>query len=166
MHPSSIGRSTASVADKAPTSDAIRELVGQAALALDAEAFDDFLAFCTDDFHYRIRVMSPELGREMIWLEQTRTELEKLFEALPEHLTRPGRLTRQVTVATIQSQPPNWQVTSTFSVFHTDFEGRTEILAVGRYQDQVTSDAGTMRLSERDVYLDTRDLGIGSHVPF
>jgi 3-phenylpropionate/cinnamic acid dioxygenase small subunit len=152
--------------ENGPATDAIRELVGQAALALDAEAFDTFLALCTQDFHYRIRVMSPELGQEMIWLEQTRIDLEKLFEALPEHLTRPGQLTRQVSVATIESQASSWRCTSVFSIFHTDFEGRTQILAVGRYQDQVTSDAGTMRLSERDVYLDTRDLGIGSHVPF
>lgn len=153
------------MSDKASTADGIRELIGQTTLALDAEAFDDFLALCTDDFHYRIRVMSPELGQEMIWLEQSCVELKQLFAAVPEHLTRPGRLTRQVNVATIQPQDGQWRCTSVFSIFHTDFEGRTRILAVGRYQDQVTSDAGVMRLCERDVYLDTRDLGIGSHVP-
>ena len=150
---------------KVPITEAVRELVGQAALALDAEAFDTFLGLCTEDFQYRIRVMSPELGQEMIWLEQSRVELGKLFAALPEHLTRPGRLTRQVSVASIHEEAAGLLATSVFSVFHTDFAGRTQVLAVGRYVDRWVLDEDAVRLRERDVHLDTRDLGIGSHVP-
>ncbi len=148
-----------------PTPNPIQQLIGAAALALDAEAFDDFLALCTADFHYQIRVSSPELGKDMIWLEQSREELEKLFAALPEHITRSGRLTRQVCVANTSEQADTLHVTSTFSVFHTDTNGRSALIAVGRYLDVVVEDHNVLRLSRREVHLDTRDLGIGSHVP-
>ncbi len=149
-----------------PILDPVREIVGSAALALDAEAFDDFLALCTPDFHYQVRVTSPELGQDMIWLEQTREELGKLFSALPEHLTRQGQLTRQVSVANTIEAADSLRVTSTFSVFHTDNNGRTAVMAVGRYHDEIViDDKGELRLRRRDVDLHTRDLGIGSHVP-
>jgi 3-phenylpropionate/cinnamic acid dioxygenase small subunit len=149
-----------------PTQNPVHELIGNTALALDAEAFDDFLGLCTTDFHYRIRVTSPELGQDMVWLEQTREELGKLFAALPEHLTRLGRLTRQVSVASTAQASGSLHVTSTLSVFHTDTDGRTAVMAVGRYQDEVVVvDHNVLRLRRREVQLDTRDLGIGSHVP-
>jgi len=149
-----------------PTQNPVHQLIGSAALALDAEAFDDFLALCTTDFHYLVRVTSPELGQDMIWLEQNREALEKLFAALPEHLTRLGRLTRQVSVASTTEAADRLHVTSVLSVFHTDNEGRTAVMAVGRYHDEVIVDEDdALRLHRREVHLDTRDLGIGSHVP-
>ena len=143
----------------------IRELIGTTALALDAEAYAEFLARCTPDFNYQVTAMSPELGRKMVWLEQSRDEIEKLFAALPEHLTRPGRLTRQASVARINSVEGGFAVTSTVSVFATDFEGRSRILAVGRYEDRVVAGKECLQLQSRELQLDTRDLGIGSHVP-
>lgn len=145
--------------------EAIRELIGRTALLLDAEAFEAFLEHCTAEFSYRASVMSPELGREMVWLEQDREALEKLFRALPEHLTRPGRLTRQVNVARIEDQDHGFSVTSTVSIFATDLKGQSTLLAVGRYQDLVVSTAGQLQLMSRELQLDTRDLGIGAHVP-
>ena len=150
---------------KSPAQDPIRQLVGQAALALDAEAFDDFLALCTSDFSYRVSVMSPELGREMTWLEQNREELEKLFAALPDHVTRIDRLTRQVSVAAVEHQPDGLRVTSSVSIFSTDVNGQSALLAVGRYVDHVIARHDELLLSDRELQLDTRDIGIGSHVP-
>ncbi len=150
---------------KAPDPDAVRQLIGRACLALDDGDYQGFLALCAPDFGYRIRVFSPELGKEMIWLEHDRDGLTKLFAALPEHLTRPGRLTRHATVYTQDPQPDALQVTSVVTIYHTDMEGRTETLAVGRYLDRVAEHDGEPRLLSRDVQLETRDLGIGSHAP-
>lgn len=74
---------------------------------------------------------------------------------------------RQVTVATVE--PSNTEdylvVTSSLIVHHTNLEGQTQTLAVGRYLDVVNMSAETIVLTARDVILDTRDLGIGLHVP-
>jgi hypothetical protein len=56
-------------------------------------------------------------------------------------------------------------VTSPFVVHHTNLEGQTHTLAVGRYIDIVNMTDEKIVLTARDVMLDTRDLGIGLHVP-
>jgi methanesulfonate monooxygenase small subunit len=147
--------------------EAVRPLIGRLALALDDSDFAAFLALCDDPFSYRIRVWSPELKKQMTWLEHDREGMAELFKSLPEHLLRPGRLHRQVNVATVE--PSNTEdylvVTSSLIVHHTNLEGQTQTLAVGRYLDVVNMSAETIVLTARDVILDTRDLGIGLHVP-
>jgi methanesulfonate monooxygenase small subunit len=147
--------------------EAVRPLIGRTCLALDDGDFTTFLAYCDDPFHYRIQVWSPEIKQQMTWLEHDRDGLAELFKSLPEHLQRPGRLHRQVSVATVD--PSNTEdflvVVSTFIVHHTDLEGRTQTLAVGRYIDIVNMSDEKILLAARDVVLDTRDLGIGLHVP-
>ena len=54
---------------------------------------------------------------------------------------------------------------SRFVVMHTDQDGATKLFATGLYQDQVTVKDQCTRLQNRTVYLDTRDLGPGIHVP-
>lgn len=147
--------------------EAVRPLIGRLALSLDDGNFAAFLALCDDPFNYRIRVWSPELKKQMTWLEHDREGLTELFKSLPEHLQRPGRLHRQVTVATVD--PSNTEgylvVNSSFIVHHTNTEGQTQTLAVGRYLDVVNMTAKTILLTARDVMLETRDFGIGLHVP-
>lgn len=147
--------------------EAVRPLIGGASLALDDGDFETFLGYCDDPFNYRIRVWSPELKKDMTWLEHDRAGLTELFKSLPEHLQRQGRLHRQVTVAKVE--PSNVDgflvVTSSFIVHHTNLEGQTQTLAVGRYIDVVNMTEEKILLTARDVVLDTRDLGIGLHVP-
>jgi methanesulfonate monooxygenase small subunit len=145
--------------------EGVRQLIGRAGLLLDDGHYEGFLALCAPDFSYRIRVWSPELARDMIWLEHDYGGLAQLFAALPEHLTRPGRLTRHVTVASIDAGPAALEVTSVVTIHHTDLEGCTSTLAVGRYVDRIVEQDGELRLKSREVQLDTRDLGIGSHAP-
>ena len=106
-------------------SEAVRPLIGRLSLALDDGHFDAFLALCDDPFHYRIRVWSPELKKQRTWLEHDRGGLAELFKSLPEHLQRPGRLHRQVTVATVdESNTEDFLVViSPFVVHHTNLEG-------------------------------------------
>lgn len=147
--------------------EAVRPLIGGASLALDDEDFSTFLGYCDDPFHYRIRVWSPELKTDMTWLEHDRAGMVDLFESLPEHLRRLGRLHRHVTIAKVE--PSNVDgflvVTSSFIVHHTNLEGQTQTLAVGRYIDVVNMIEEKILLAARDVVLDTRDLGTGLHVP-
>ncbi len=147
--------------------EAVRPLIGRLSLALDDSCFDTFLSLCDDPFHYRILVWSPELKQQMTWLEHDRQGLADLFNNLPEHLQRLGRLHRQVTVVAVE--PSNAEdflvVTSSFIVHHTNLQGQTQTLAVGRYIDIVNMSDEKILLAARDTILDTRDLGAGLHVP-
>lgn len=166
------------------------ELVARTALALDDEDFTGFLALCTADFRYEVRTWSPELRKWMTWLAQSRSELEALLAALPEHLRRRGRLLRQLGPTIVDADVPEpgaeragaagagaLRATTSFAIFHTDPDGRTRLWVVGRYRDRIVvgaagaggnegpAGATGARLASREVVLDTRDLGIGSHVP-
>lgn len=141
-------------------------LIARTALALDEEDYSQFLALCSADFRYEVRTWSPELRKWMTWLAQSRTELEALFATLPEHLRRRGRLLRQLGPTILDVPTPDGVRASTsFAIYHTDLEGRTRIWAVGRYRDRIVPSPHGARLTAREVVLDTRDLGIGSHVP-
>ena len=85
---------------------------------------------------------------------------------LPEHLQKSGRLSRHVSVYTIEPEGENrYAIVSSLVVHHTDLDGRTQTLAVGRYNDAVVNLDGSFLLSNREVVLETRDLGIGLDVP-
>ena len=147
--------------------EAIRTLIAKSCLTLDDGDFSAHLALCVQDYTYRIKVWSPELRKDMIWLEHDRDGLAGLFETLPEHLQRSGRLSRHVSTAAIEadSRTGAYIVVSNLIVHHTDLDGRTQVLAVGRYNDTVVQVDGAVMLSTREVVLETRDLGIGLHVP-
>jgi methanesulfonate monooxygenase small subunit len=141
-------------------------LVARSCLALDREDFAGFLQCCTADFRYAVRVWSPELRRQMTWLAQSRTELEALFGALPEHLRRRGTLLRHLGPTIVDALGDGeWRAVTSVVVFHTDAEGRTRTWVAGRYHDRIVERAGSPLLAEREVELQTRDLGAGSHVP-
>lgn len=146
--------------------DCIRSLIGRSCLTLDDEDFAGYLALCATDYTYRITAWSPELRKDMTWLEHDREGLAGLFETLPEHLQRSGRLSRHVSIYTIgQKGGDYYSVVSGLVVHHTNIAGRTQTLAVGRYLDTITFEKEMALLSKREVALETRDLGIGLHVP-
>lgn len=146
--------------------DVVRTTIHRACRHLDAEDWDDFLALCAPGFQYQVTAFSPEIRRDMIWFDQDRDGLQALFEMVPQHLRRLGSLLRHVSVGEIELGEGNrWQALSTVQCFHTDQDGSTRLLAVGRYTDVVQVEEGTGRLLSRITRLETRDLGVGSHVP-
>jgi methanesulfonate monooxygenase subunit beta len=146
---------------------AIEELVYRSCLALDAGEYKTFLALCTPDFHYTVATYSPEIKREMVWLDQDRKGMETLFTNLPRHNSDHSPLTRHATVYTIEGDGNQAKVVSTLQVFRTQLDGgATELFAVGRFHDTVALDGGAPKLARRLVKLETRQLGFGYHVPF
>ena len=146
---------------------AIEELVYRSCLALDAGEYKTYLALCTQDFHYTVATYSPEIKREMVWLDQDRKGMETLFTNLPRHNSDHSPLTRHVTVYTVEVDGSQAKVVSTLQVFRTQLDGgATELFAVGRFHDTVALDGGAPKLARRLVRLDTRQLGFGYHVPF
>jgi methanesulfonate monooxygenase subunit beta len=146
----------------------IEELIYRSALCLDERDFEGFLALCAPAFRYTIEAHSPELRRDMTWLDHDKAGLEGLFRTLPKHNSDHAVLSRHVTVYTAsRGDDGASNVTSALQVFRTDLDGgATALFAVGKLHDDVRVVEGRAWLARRRVRLDTRMLGIGSHVPF
>ncbi|HEU4351674.1 MAG TPA: aromatic-ring-hydroxylating dioxygenase subunit beta [Burkholderiales bacterium] len=146
---------------------AVEELVYRSCLALDAKDYKAFLALCDEDFRYTISTYSPEIRKEMVWLDHDRKGMETLFTNLPRHNSDHSPLTRHATVYTVEEKGAGAEVVSALQVFKTDLDGgATELFAVGRFYDTVKFNGAGPKLARRVVRLDTRLLGYGYHIPF
>lgn len=146
---------------------AIEELVYRSCLALDAKDFNAFLDLCDGDFRYKIATYSPEIRRDMVWLDHDRKGMETLFANLPKHNSDHSPITRHATVYTVDVDGSAANVVSALQVFRTQLDGgATELFAVGRFHDTVRLDGASPKLARRLVKLETRLLGYGYHIPF
>ena len=148
---------------------AIEELVYRSCLALDEKNFKAYLDLCDADYRYSITAHSPEIRKEMIWLDHDKAGMQLLFTNLPRHNSDHSPLTRHVTVYTVDFDASQQQATviSALQVFRTTLDGGvTELFAVGRYVDAVKLSENAPKLLKRVVKLDTRQFGFGYHIPF
>ena len=147
---------------------AIEELVYRSCLALDDSDFKGFLALCDDDFRYTIKTYSPEIRKDMIWLDHDRKGMDTLLTNLPRHNSDHSPLTRHATVYTVDTTGDGTAtVVSALQVFRTQLDGgASELFAVGRFIDTVKLNGAAPKLAKRVVKLDTRLLGYGYHIPF
>jgi len=145
----------------------IEELVYRSCLALDDRDFKAFLDLCDDGFRYKVTTYSPEIRKELVWLDHDKKGMETLFTQLPRHNSDHSPLTRHATVYTVKVQGQQAEVVSALQVFRTALDGgATELYSVGRLVDTVKLDGATPKLAQRVVRLETRQLGFGSHIPF
>jgi methanesulfonate monooxygenase subunit beta len=138
-------------------------------MALDDKDFTGYLELCDPAYHYTITAYSPEIRKEMIWLEHDKQGLQSLFSNLPRHNSDQSPITRHVTVYTVQTDAAakRAKVVSGLQVFKTQLDGgATELFAVGKMHDAVDLSGERPRLLERNIRLDTRMLGYGYHIPF
>ena len=146
---------------------AIEELIYRSCLALDDRDFKGFMALCEEDFRYTISTYSPEIRRDMVWLDHDRKGLDTLLTNLPRHNSDHSPVTRHATVYTVDIDGDTANVVSALQVFRTQLDGgASELFAVGRFQDTVKLNGGAPKLAKRVVKLDTRLLGYGYHIPF
>ena len=146
---------------------AIEELIYRSCLALDARDYKAFLGLCDEDFKYTIATYSPEIRRDMVWLDHDRQGMETLFGNLPRHNSDHSPITRHATVYTVEVDGSVANVVSALQVFRTQLDGgATELFAVGRFHDTVKLDGASPKLVRRLVKLETRQLGYGYHIPF
>ncbi|MEO7337589.1 MAG: aromatic-ring-hydroxylating dioxygenase subunit beta [Caldimonas sp.] len=137
-------------------------------MALDDKDFSGYLALCDTDYHYAITAYSPEIRKQMTWLEHDKPGMQQLFTNLPRHNSDQSPLTRHVTVYTVAEDEGALQakVVSALQVFRTTLDGgATELFAVGRLYDTVSLAVDAPRLIDREVRLQTRILGFGYHIP-
>lgn len=148
------------------------ELLYSSAAHLDERNWDAWLALTTPSFHYRIGAYSPEIRKQMTWLEHDRAGLVALFALLGKHHVDHAQWLRQLTLQQVeQTAHDTLQTVSQLVVFATAWDvgdahveaGSTRVFAVGRYRDRLERHNGRWLLADRYVQLDTRQLGIGTH---
>jgi methanesulfonate monooxygenase small subunit len=145
----------------------IEELIYRSCLALDARDYKAFLDLCDKEFRYTIATYSPEVRKDMVWLDHDRSGMETLFANLPKHTSDHSPITRHATVYTVEMDGGEANVISALQVFRTQLDGgATELFAVGRFHDTVKLAGNGARLARRVVRLETRQLGYGYHIPF
>ena len=145
----------------------IEELIYRSCLAMDDRDYKGFLALCEPDFRYKVTAFSPEIKKDMTWLDHDRKGMETLFTNLPRHNSDHSPLTRHATVYTVKTNGKTAEVVTALQVFRTALDGgATELYAVARLLDTVKIDGGEPKLAKRLVKIETRQLGYGSHIPF
>lgn len=148
----------------------VEELVYRSCLLLDARDFKGYLELCDPEYRYTISAYSPEIRKDMVWLDHTKPELQTLLTNLPRHNSDHSPLTRHATVYTVDVDAGGQEarVVSALQVFKTNLDGgASELFGVGKLHDLVRlHDAKPAVLLRRTVKLDTRMLGIGYHIPF
>lgn len=154
---------------KSEQRQAIEDVVYRSCLALDTRDWKGFLALCDEDFRYAITAYSPEIKKDMTWLDHDRKGMDTLFTNLPRHNSDHSPITRHATVYTVDVDEAKNEasVVSALQVFRTQLDGgATELFAVGRFHDTVRLNGVEPKLAKRVVKLETRLLGYGYHVPF
>lgn len=148
--------------------EGVRDLIYRGCLLLDQNDFKGWLDLCAPEFHYTISAYSPEIRREMVWLDHDHEGMSSLIRMLPKHNSDLTPLTRHASVYTVEYDPAAREARAVTSVtiFATSLDGgASELFAVGRYHDVVALDGAAPRLKRRIVRLETRSLGIGKHWP-
>ena len=147
----------------------VEELIYRSCLLLDERDFKGYLDLCDEQFRYTIATLSPEIRRDMVWLDHDKNGMTALLNQLPRHNSDHSPLTRHATVYTVRYDAARQQgdVVSALQVFRTALDGgSSELFAVGKYLDTVKVNDEKLLLLRRVVKLDTRMLGIGYHIPF
>ena len=152
---------------------AIEDTLYTGCLLLDEQHFHGFLELAAPELKYRITAHSPEIRKEMTWLEHDRAGLVALFELLPKHHVNHAQWQRHaVLYQVVSDSPTELHTVASLVVHHTVLDvgdvhvdaGATSVFAVGRYLDKYRLEQGRWLLADRTVRLETRQLGIGTHV--
>jgi methanesulfonate monooxygenase small subunit len=147
-------------------------VIYRGAALLDERRFDDWLQLTAANFHYRIGAYSPEIRKEMTWLEHDRDGLRAQFELLGKHHLDHAIWFRQAVVQEVlQESAQTLRTITRLVIFQTAVDvgdvhvesGSTRLFAVARYHDQLVLEDGRWLLADRYARLDTRQLGIGTH---
>ncbi len=144
---------------------AVRDVIYRSCLTLDHMDFEGFFGLCAPEFQYVISTFSPELRKDIVWMDRDLAEMKTLVETLPLHVSEHNLrldLSRHVTVYTVDFSDDlrTAEALSTLQVFTTFRNGgATDLFAVAKYCDIVRMSRGVAKLLRREVRLDTRLLG-------
>src|SRR5262245_57278447 len=145
----------------------IEELIYRSCLALDDRDFKAFLDLCDEGFRYKVSAYSPEIRKDMVWLDHDKKGMEALFTQLPRHNSDHSPLTRHATLYTAKVNGAQAEGGCALEGFRSALDGRaTDLCSVARLIDTVKLGGATPKPAQRLVKMETRQLGFGSHIPF
>lgn len=147
----------------------VERLIYHSSALLDETKYTDYMNLCDPEFRYQIVAYSPEIKQNMTWLDHDHEGMSQLIKNLPRHNTDPAALTRHLTVYSVDIDESEnvAHAVSALQVFRTDPDGgATTLYAVGKQYDTINLKDGEPKLLARTIQLQTRQLGIGHHVPF
>ena len=148
------------------TDDQIKNLIYKSCRVLDAEEFDAYLALYAEEFDYKVTNYSREIRKEQEWMDVTRAELKGLLANVPQHSRLLGSFMRHATVYEIERNGADTAKALTYvTIYYTTPEGATRVWAVGRYHDVIDVSGESPLIADRDMKLETREVGIGTHLP-
>ncbi|MBJ7379739.1 MAG: methanesulfonate monooxygenase [Polynucleobacter sp.] len=144
------------------------DVIYSSLLALDDKNFNGFLGLCHPEFHYKIGAYSPEIRKQMIWLEEDHDSMKRLFDSLPKHNSDHSTLARMGSIYSAHKQSNgDWKAVTFLQVFKTNLDGgATELFAVGKMHDTLRLDQDQLKILDREIKLETRMFGFGHHIPF
>lgn len=148
----------------------VRVLVSRGCALLDEERFTEWLALCAPSMRYRIEAHSPEIRRDMTWLDLDHAGLAQLFSNLRMHERDTGALFRHPSLIEISGDSAGGCIQAITSVLVLRISplGEPQLFCAARYHDSIELDGDAARLAARTVRLASRvfpsDSG-GSHVP-
>ncbi len=153
----------------------VRDTIYRATLLLDDQKWDQWLELCDDSFHYAIKSYSPEISRDMTYLQGSHKDLATMVKLLPKHNTDHSPLKRHTTVYTVDvaEDAKTASAISSFVVYQNMLDGEnshidageSRLFLVGRYVDTFKLENGRARFVKREVRLENRRLDKGSHWP-
>lgn len=160
-----------------PTSATLRadleEVIYTGCLHLDRLQFPAWFELTAPDLRYRIQAYSPDIRKEMTWLDHDRKGLSAMLDILPKHHVDGAQWLRHAVLYTAAPDGDDRaRAVTSLAIYHTVVDvgdahldgGSSRLFAVGRYHDQFRLEGGRWLLVERTVKLETRQLGIGSHL--
>ena len=121
-------------------------------------------------FDYTITAHSPEIRKDMVWLDHDKAGMQLLFNNLPRHISDHSPLTRHAIVYTVEyaaEQRQGQRGIRTASVQDDARRRRDGALrgrALPRYRQASTQDRPGC--SSEWSRLETRQFGFGYHIPF
>ena len=136
----------------------VREKLLYSVRLLDSKQYDEFIKLFAENGRYILTAESKEIRHNMTWLDVSKTELAELLEESPKHIHDMAERTHILSVGELHLDASNTTVIaeSTFSVFRTAIDGRTQVYAVGYYNDELTLINDEWKINQRHVKVQTR----------
>ena len=153
--------------------EAVKDTIYRSCLLMDDEHWTGWLKLCDQDFYYKITAFSPEIRKDVLYLDGDRAQIEQMCELLPKHNTDHSPLKRHAVVYTVDVDDENSSARSvtSFVIYQNMLDGvnshidagTNHLFAVGRYLDKFIISDDTARFITREVRLETRRLDKGTH---
>jgi len=115
------------------TENAIRNAIYKATLCLDKEDWNGWLDLCDEDFEYAIKAYSPEIRKDMCYLNGDRSAMASMTEMLPKHNTDHSPLSRHTVVyeINVDESDSSAEAVSSFTIHQTLLDGTSSHVDAG-----------------------------------